>query len=859
MLPRRLIFSIILFLLPLALTAQTNERKDSLVRLLGCDSLLQEDVEGHSFRKAIGKARFEHNSTLLLCDSALWNVDENVIRAFGNVRIIQNKTVLSSDSLIYYIGSSQAEFRGSLVQLQDKDRNTLRTRNLDYNTRDSMAVFRQGGAFRDKDGQIIESDLGVYDAKKDLFTFVTDVNMYTDSVFIKTDELKYNTETSVALFGSGTNAWKDDNMLSSDSGVYDRVAELFTFRDNVHLLTRNQEAWSDTLVYEREFDNVEMIGNVELLDTTRNVAAVAGYMQYVDSLERIRMTRDPSVIAVQEQQESKDTVYVRGDELLYWTIPLCDVPDHSKSTAEARLKELSVDPVTEYRRKAYEAAKAAAEEARKKMEEEDPNFAAARLKPGAKGGKAVEEKEPPKEETPPPATAPEPPPAAGDTVAVADSLPPEVDSTKMGFFLGLRNVKVFRKDMQVACDSLVYTDLDSLVRLYNKPVVWNEIRRQYSSDSITVVLRNRALEKASLMSNAFIIVQEDSLCFDQIKGAEMMAYFDSTGVLSRFDAMGGASGVFFLEENDVFATVNKFEAKMLTATFVEGNINDLNYFEGVKSDAYPVVQLKREDRILKGFEWRADDRPKGPEDVVAYTPRKSERARYENVPRATFTQTEKYFPGHIDHINRTLASADSLRRVRRAEREAAEAARRDSLALVTLEKEPAVSDTLAVRDSLAAKDTLASAIDSLSIATALKDSVAAVDSVDVSKAFADSVKTARMDSLMKALAVDPSEAEKAMKKSEREARRALQDSLRQEKAARKEAKWAALDAKDAEKAAKKEAKAEAKRQEKLRKMLIAKEKRDAKEQRILERYKARYEKKKARKEAAALKRQEREK
>ena len=216
MLPRRLIFSIILFLLPLALTAQTNERKDSLVRLLGCDRLLQEDVEGHSFRKAIGKARFEHNSTLLLCDSALWNVDENVIRAFGNVRIIQNKTVLSSDSLIYYIGSSQAEFRGSLVQLQDKDRNTLRTRNLDYNTRDSMAVFRQGGAFRDKDGQIIESDLGVYDAKKDLFTFVTDVNMYTDSVFIKTDELKYNTETSVALFGSGTNAWKDDSIRFRD-------------------------------------------------------------------------------------------------------------------------------------------------------------------------------------------------------------------------------------------------------------------------------------------------------------------------------------------------------------------------------------------------------------------------------------------------------------------------------------------------------------------------------------------------------------------------------------------------------------------------------------------------------------------
>lgn len=857
---RRFIYSFLLILLPLALSAQTNERKDSLVRLLGCDRLLQEDVGGHSFRKAIGKARFEHNSTLLLCDSALWNVDADVIRAYGNVRIIQNKTTLNSDSLIYYIGSSQAEFRGSLVQLQDKDKNTLRTRNLDYNTRDSMAVFRQGGAFRDKDGQIIESDLGVYNAKKDLFTFVDDVNMYTDSVFIKTDKLEYNTETSVAVFGSGTNAWKDDNMLSSDAGVYEREVELFTFRDNVHLLTRNQEAWSDTLVYDRALNNAEMFGNVELLDTTRNVAAVAGYMQYLDSISRIRMTRDPSVIASFDGKEGKDTVYVRGDELLYWTVPSCEVPEYMRSTAEARLKELSVDPITEYRRKAYEAAKAAAEEAKRKMEEEDPNFAASRLKAGAKDNKAEEEKAPPDEETPPENKAPEPPPQ-DEVDTAADSLAAATDSTKIGFLLGLKNVKVFRKDMQVACDSLVYTDLDSLVRLYQKPVVWNEIRRQYSADSITVVLKNRALEKASLMSGAFIIVQEDSLCFDQIKATEMMAYFDSTGALARFDAMGGASGVFFLEENDAFATVNKFEAKMLTATFVEGNINDLNYFEGVKSDAYPVVQLKKDDRILKGFEWRPDDRPKSPEDVIAYTPRKSERVRYESVPRASFAQTERYFPGHIDHIHKTLASADSLRRVRRAEREAAEAAARDSLAAAALEAKLAARDSLAAKDSLTLKDTLAlkdnlaAKMDSL----AVKDSVAVADTVDLAKAFADSVKTARLDSLRKALAIDPAETEKALKKAEREARKALQDSLRQEKAARKEAKWAALDAKDAEKAARNAEKAEAKRQEKLRKMLIAREKREAKEQRILEKYKARYEKRKARQDAAALKRQEREK
>ena len=875
MLPRRLRYSLILLLLPLALSAQKKERQDSLVRLLGCDKLQLEEVSGHSFRKALGHARFEHNSTMLLCDTALWNVDENIIRAIGHVKIIQNNTALSSDNLDYYIGSSLAEFRGTLVQLQDKQKNTLRTRNLDYNTKDSVAVFRDGGSFRDKDGQIIESDYGSYDSKIKLFQFKANVNMYTDSVFVKTASLDYNAETSVAVFGKGTNAWRDNNMLSAEAGSYERAIEKFTFTRNVHLLTTNQEAWSDTLVYERALNNAVMTGHVELLDTTRNVTAVAGYMQYLDSLEQIRMLRKPSVIAIFEQEGTKDTVYVRGEEIRYRTIPRNHVSEVELTKSETRLNDLKVDPVTEYRRKAYEDAKAAAEAARKKMEEEDPNMAG-RNKTGS--GKKPSPHDGPY--LPAPLDESEFP-QEPDTLAS----PQPVDSSKIGFLYGLRNVKIFRKDMQVVCDSLEYNDLDSLVRLYRNPIVWNEIRRQYRADSITVVLKDKALDKASLMSNAFIVVQEDSICFDQIRGAEMMAFFDSTGALKRFDAMGGASGLFFLEEQGAFATVNKFESKMLTATFSNGTINDLNYFEEVKSDAYPAVQLRGDERILKGFEWQPEKRPKGPQDVVTYTPRKSERAKYERVPRAAFKYTETYFPGHIAHIHKMLASADSLKRARRAERELAEEMRKAQEAQAALEaqaeqanleaqenqeaQDKEVSDSQKVpdikKDAVAPKDEIKNdnappaPSDSL---VANKDSLtAAADSLARirEKFVADSLKTARMDSLRKQLAADPLDAQKALKKAEREAKKAVQDSLRQQRAAKKEAKWAALDARDAEKAAKKAEKAAAKRKVQLEKMLKAKAKSDAREQKLLDRYKARYEKKKARKDAAALKKKDRKK
>ena len=963
MLARRLAYSLILLLVSFGLFAQNTEQKDSLVRLLGCDELQQVEEYGQSYRKALGHARFEHNSTLLICDTALWNVNQNVINAFGNVQIIQNNTVLSSESLDYLIDQNLAQFRGALVQLRDKDGNTLRTTDLDYNTKDSVAVFRNGGALRDKDGQIIESDDGHYYSKLKTFSFTNNVNMYTDSIFVKTDDLDYNTGTNVATFGTGTNAWRDNNMLSSQAGFYERTLEKFTFFRNVHILTENQEAWADTLVYYRVPNNVEMFGHVELLDTTRNVAAVAGYVQYIDSLSFIKLTREPAVIAISEQGEKRDTAYIGADTLILRSIPKCDVDSSEISNSASRLKEINVDPVTEYRRKAYEAAKAAAEEARKKREEEDPNAAgasdrgASAGKPGGKptgkpagkatgkptgkpagkatgtatgktagttagktgdnsGGKAISKSgklsgdamigdpvtkgrqglpapwDDVIEYAPPRFQLPDTLKTSPDTVRVpSDSLaaktlsavtepvsvtePAEVtnpqspdsltvptdsltvptdsltvpgdslhvptdslslapkDSTKISFIYGIRNVKVFRNDMQVACDSLAYTDLDSLIRLYENPIVWNEIKRQYSADSITVIVKNRSIDRASLMSNAFIIVQEDTLSYDQIRGTEMMAYFDSTGALRRFDSMGGASGVFYIEENGSLATVNKFESKMLTATLKDGNIQDLNYFDAVKTDAYPVVQMKKDEKILKGFDWQPDKRPKGPEDITPYKPRESQRKVYENVPRAEFAQTDIYFPGHMNSVYKMLARQDSLKRVRNAERRRLEAERKaeaariaDSLRIVAAADSLALADSLARADSLALRDSLAS-----------RDSLARQDSLVVS----DSLSVSKADSL----ANDPS----AIKKAEQERKKAEREKARKDRQAAKEARWAELDARDAAKAKAKEEKALKKKRQKTLKTLKAMEKRRAKEERMLERYKARYEKQKARKAA----------
>lgn len=866
--------------LPLKAQQQT-EQSDSLVRLLKSQYVQMVDVEGGRYRKVVGPARFLHNDTYLLCDTAYWNVETNIIDAWGNVSILQEETVLTSDKLIYLVDEDLAQFRGSLVELTDKDHNTLRTRHLDYNTKDSVAVFMNGGSMRDKDGQIIESRNGTYDSKISTFTFDNDVNMFTDSIFVKTRNLVYESDLNLATFGRGTNAWKEDNMLSSESGWYDRERELFLFTDNVHVMSVDQEGWCDSLYFDRMSTGVEMLGNAQITDTTRNVYALAGRLEYVDSVSRVTLTRKPAVITQTETEDGGvDTVYLGADKLVYFTMKMCDINPSVIKDAEKRLEALNTDPVGTFRKKAAEEAAKAAEEAAK----QDPNYrpktppkasaapgldslrtalidslaqkkvqidsSAVAFKPDSIAAMEDSLKTPMHPMMP---MAPMVPGGinmpdslmtADSTAAVDSSALVPLDTTKIGFLEALGNVKIYRKDMQVVCDSLTYTDLDSLARLFKEPIVYQEIVRQYKADSISIVVNDGALEKASLMSNAFITIQEDTTHYNQIKGTEMMAYFDEKGGLRRFDVLGGASALFFLEENGALATVNRTDSKMMSATFKNGEIQRIYYFEEAKNDGYPVVQLGPDDRQLKGYSWDPERRPA---DRYAVTPlklRPSQRESYSARPRAKFVQTDIYFPGYISDIYRQMEVRDSLRIVRNREKALADQqaevrARLDSLALADSLANTPVKDQL---DSLAAVPSA----DTLSMSRPIADSLAVSDSLKVT----DSLEVAAVPTLEEIRAAEKAAA-KAAKEKQKAELKAAKEAKRKAKMEALEAKWAEADKRDAEKAAEKAAKKLEKEREKKRKALADEQRQKDREAEMVEKYRKQFEKQKAREDAKA--------
>lgn len=608
------IFSLlfILFSFSISLYSQENKQEaDSLVRLIEAKSaqLIQEN--NVSYRKVIGPAKFLHNNTYLLCDTAIWNVNANVIDAVGNVQVLQENTFLIGDKIEYVIDENLAKVRGNLVELFDKEGNILRTNFLDYNTKDSIGVFFGGGSMSNNDGNIIDSVDGEYDSKGKTFTFTNNVNMYTDSIFIKSNKLAYNTDLNKVLFYDNTIAWQEDNIFRTNNGEFDRNTNVFVFDKDAYVLTPQQELWSDTLKYYKDAGNAELFSNIQILDTTQKVIALADKADYNPTPMIVTLTKDPVICMYSNDNGVKDTLFARADIFKYYTKKYYEIDSATIATSKERLKLALTDPI------------------------KNPISNNSTLAPLSAQIDTI----------------------SRDSVLIDSVLAPTIDTTTITFLDAYNNVKFFRTDVQGKCDSLVYTSLDSIARFYIDPIMWNDTKNQFTADSMQVVIKDNVLKKANLISNSFIITQEDSVYFNQIKSPEMSAFFDNNE-LSRFDAMGGVSAIFYLQEDSLVTEMNQKESKLLSATIKDRKIQRLKYMEQIKNDAYPVFGLPMDKQRLRGFIWRGDERPINKEEITTRTIKESKRDFVQSIELPDYSISNKYFPDKIgpiiEHKNQIL-------------------------------------------------------------------------------------------------------------------------------------------------------------------------------------------------------------
>jgi lipopolysaccharide export system protein LptA len=190
-------------------------------------------------------------------------------------------------------------------------------------------------------------------------------------------------------------------------------------------------------------------------------------------------------------------------------------------------------------------------------------------------------------------------------------------------------VRFYRTDLQGVCDSLQFNTVDSVLSLYQNPVLWNT-GYQLTGDTIRVFFNDSTLEKVDVLNYAFAIEEKDTTYFNnttyfnQLKGKDLYAFFLS-GELDRIEIHGNAESIYYpIEDDGTFIGQNNTQSSYMTITVRNRKPARILWYQQSQGEMLPVPDLTPEKKYLKDFVNYNYIRPQNREDIFNKTIRKAE-------------------------------------------------------------------------------------------------------------------------------------------------------------------------------------------------------------------------------------------
>ena len=172
--------------------------------------------------------------------------------------------------------------------------------------------------------------------------------------------------------------------------------------------------------------------------------------------------------------------------------------------------------------------------------------------------------------------------------------------------------RIFSNDFQGRCDSLSYSFQDSVIRLYDEPVIWSE-ENQLRADSVAIFTKNRQADRLELYNSAFITSEVDKLRYNQIKGRRLTGYF-KYNALYKITIDGNGESLYYLPDEKDIVGENRVKCSRMDIFLEEGKIKDIFQYqpEGIID---PPASEPQQSGNLEGFSWLDSVRPLNRNDV----------------------------------------------------------------------------------------------------------------------------------------------------------------------------------------------------------------------------------------------------
>ena len=633
----------------------TQRGKDQEQRLVGNVELSQDSIYMYCDSavlinsvqlRAFGDITFQQGDTLAAFSKRLvYNADRKEADLYDNVLLQNGEQLLYTDALHYNLVTKVATYNTG-GRLTDRE-TELTSRRATYNAGTNVIVFRDSVTVIDKRFEMRADSLR-YDARAERVTFLGPTVIRTDSSRIYCEDGFYDVRNNVAEFrqnaqyGSGERQATADviryegkatgsvytldgdarfkegerRQATADQIRYDAAADAYElkgdayFRDSLRTIrgeeivydakqdryaTRGGRSYisdppnlleADTVDYDKVAGFGLARGNVIWRDTSARITIEAGRADYRQEDGYLKASGGRGNRALMITELDGDSLFVTADTLF--------------SNQEITITPSTVEPSDSLAQRSGPAVTANSPKVDTSGLTTNPT-----IPPGIPDTVATF--------VSPIATTF--PAARSDTTATLATRVPVVvpagraDTTRR--VLAYRDVRIYKSDMQGLADSLSFNSRDSILTLYREPIMWQDTA-QFTADTIDVHLRNSRLDHVHLKRTAFVATSPDLVFFNQVKGKDIYAYFDSS-TLHRTEVEGNAESIYYAQDKTgAYIGVNQIACSEMVLDFDRNAIKDIRFIQMPSGKMDPISRIQPATQPeLPGFLWLRDLRPTG--------------------------------------------------------------------------------------------------------------------------------------------------------------------------------------------------------------------------------------------------------
>jgi lipopolysaccharide export system protein LptA len=400
-----------------------------------------------------------------------------------------------------------------------------------------------------------------YDGTTKVLDAQGDVRFQDKKMTLETPSIRYNRDDGSAVYVQGGNITDPENTLYSKIGVYNTNSEWFIFKDSVRLNSQKYSITADTLLFNSSTGLARFRGPSQ-------IETDSGYIKcnYGD----YDTQNDIAYFSKRCEIHDKASVII-GDTVYY---------NRTTGVGDLYGDVFMSDSIQKYTITGQHA-----------FFQESPEYA---LVTGEPLYTMIDDQD--------------------DSLHIhGDTLRINIGANGKRLIRVYNNSKFFKKDFQGKCDSLVFDEGDSTLRMYTDPVLWSG-KSQLTANDIYMTLRNGNLDSIFMIRNAFILSRVDSVKFDQVRGKDMKGKFYDSELRSLY-VIGNGQTVYTVVDDGKQQGINRADCSDIIVRLKNSEISEVVFLTKPNAKMYPIKDIPKGELFLRGFNSRLIEKPKSKQDL----------------------------------------------------------------------------------------------------------------------------------------------------------------------------------------------------------------------------------------------------